>query len=44
MIPKPATFEDGSTTKEVPGEGTTVAPDGTVTFLQIKTPQVKLKV
>ena len=30
---KPATFEDGSTTKEVPGEGTyTVAPDGTVTF------------
>ena len=30
---KPATFEDGSTTKEVPGEGTyTVDPDGTVTF------------
>ena len=30
---KPATFEDGTTTKEVPGEGTyTVAPDGTVTF------------
>ena len=30
---KPATFEDGSTTKVVPGEGTyTVAPDGTVTF------------
>ena len=30
---KPATFEDGSTTKEVPGEGIyTVAPDGTVTF------------
>ena len=30
---KPATFEDGSTTKEVPGEGTyTVTPDGTVTF------------
>ena len=30
---KPATFEDGSTTKEVPGEGTyTVAPDGIVTF------------
>ena len=30
---KPATFEDGSTTKEVPGEGTyTVAQDGTVTF------------
>ena len=27
------TFEDGTTTKEVPGEGTyTVAPDGTVTF------------
>ena len=30
---KPATFEDGSTTKVVPGEGTyTVAPDGTVIF------------
>ena len=30
---KPATFEDGSTEKVVPGEGTyTVAPDGTVTF------------
>ena len=30
---KPATFEDGSTTKVVPNEGTyTVAPDGTVTF------------
>ena len=30
----PATFEDGSTTKTVPGEGTyTVAPDGTVTFV-----------
>ena len=29
----PATFEDGSTTKTVEGEGTyTVAPDGTVTF------------
>ena len=29
----PATFEDGSTTKVVPGEGTyTVAPDGKVTF------------
>ncbi|MDO4667146.1 MAG: CshA/CshB family fibrillar adhesin-related protein [Streptococcus sp.] len=29
----PATFEDGKTTKEVPGEGTyTVDPDGTVTF------------
>ena len=29
----PATFEDGSTEKKVPGEGTyTVAPDGTVTF------------
>ena len=29
----PATFEDGSTTKEVPGEGTyKVSPDGTVTF------------
>ena len=31
---KPATFEDGSTRKEVPGEGVyTVAPDGTVTFV-----------
>ena len=31
---KPATFEDGSTTKVVPNEGTyTVAPDGTVTFV-----------
>ena len=31
---KPATFEDGSTTKVIPGEGTyTVAPDGTVTFV-----------
>ena len=30
---KPATFEDGSTEKVVPGEGTyTVASDGTVTF------------
>ena len=30
----PATFEDGSTTKVVPNEGTyTVAPDGTVTFV-----------
>ena len=30
----PATFEDGSTTKNIPGEGTyTVAPDGTVTFV-----------
>ena len=29
----PATFEDGTTEKVVPGEGTyTVAPDGTVTF------------
>ncbi|MCR8967877.1 GEVED domain-containing protein, partial [Streptococcus zalophi] len=29
----PATFEDGSTTLTIPGEGTyTVAPDGTVTF------------
>ena len=29
----PPTFEDGTTTKVVPGEGTyTVAPDGTVTF------------
>ena len=30
---KPATFDDGTTEKKVPGEGTyTVAPDGTVTF------------
>ncbi|EFN97707.1 GEVED domain-containing protein [Streptococcus mitis] len=30
---KPATFDDGTTEKVVPGEGTyTVAPDGTVTF------------
>ena len=29
----PATFDDGSTTKTIPGVGTyTVAPDGTVTF------------
>ncbi|MDU4714060.1 MAG: YSIRK-type signal peptide-containing protein [Gemella haemolysans] len=35
---KPATFEDGSTTKVVPNEGTyTVAPDGTVTFVPEKT-------
>ena len=33
----PATFEDGSTTKTIPGEGTyTVAPDGTVTFVSEK--------
>jgi len=33
----PATFEDGSTTKVIPGEGTyTVAPDGTVTFIPEK--------
>ena len=33
----PATFEDGSTTKTIPGEGTyTVAPDGTVTFVPEK--------
>ena len=33
----PATFEDGSTTKTVPGEGTyTVAPGGTVTFVPEK--------
>ncbi|WP_269780041.1 CshA/CshB family fibrillar adhesin-related protein [Streptococcus salivarius] len=33
----PAIFEDGSTTKTVPGEGTyTVAPDGTVTFVPEK--------
>ena len=31
----PATFEDGSTTKTIPGEGTyTVAPDGSVTSCQ----------
>ena len=30
-------FEDGSTTKTIPGEGTyTVAPDGTVTFVPEK--------
>ena len=33
----PATFEDGSTTKTIPGEGTyTVSPDGTVTFVPEK--------
>ncbi|WP_179968758.1 LPXTG cell wall anchor domain-containing protein, partial [Streptococcus salivarius] len=33
----PATFEDGSTTKVIPGEGTyTVSPDGTVTFVPEK--------
>ncbi|WP_350013438.1 CshA/CshB family fibrillar adhesin-related protein, partial [Streptococcus salivarius] len=33
----PATFEDGSTTKVIPGEGTyTVVPDGTVTFVPEK--------
>ena len=33
----PATFEDGSTKKVVPGQGTyTVAPDGTVTFVPEK--------
>ena len=33
----PAIFEDGSTTKTIPGEGTyTVAPDGTVTFVPEK--------
>ena len=33
----PATFEDGSKTKTIPGEGTyTVAPDGTVTFVPEK--------
>ena len=38
----PATFEDGSKEKVVPGEGTyTVAPDGTVTFTQKKDSQVK---
>ena len=30
----PPTFEDGSTEKAVPGQGTyTIAPDGTVTFV-----------
>ena len=34
----PATFEDGSTTKTIEGQGTyTVAPDGTVTFVPEKT-------
>ena len=34
----PATFEDGSTTKTIPGEGTyIVAKDGTVTFVPEKT-------
>ena len=34
----PATFEDGSTEKVIPGEGTyTVKPDGTVTFTPEKT-------
>ena len=33
----PATFDDGSTTKVIPGEGTyTVSPDGTVTFVPEK--------
>ncbi|ORO97089.1 CshA/CshB family fibrillar adhesin-related protein, partial [Streptococcus mitis] len=33
----PETFEDGRTTKTIPGEGTyTVAPDGTVTFVPEK--------
>ena len=33
----PATFEDGLTTKVIPGEGTyTVSPDGTVTFVPEK--------
>ncbi|RGM73992.1 YSIRK-type signal peptide-containing protein [Streptococcus ilei] len=33
----PATFEDGSTTKTIPGEGTyTVTPDGIVTFVPEK--------
>ncbi|WP_371212500.1 LPXTG cell wall anchor domain-containing protein [Streptococcus salivarius] len=33
----PATFDDGSTTKTIPGEGTyTVAPNGTVTFVPEK--------
>ena len=34
----PATFEDGSTEKAIPGEGTyKVNPDGTVTFTPEKT-------
>ena len=38
----PATFEDGSTTKVIPGEGTyTVAPDGTVTFVPEKSSQAQ---
>ena len=41
---RPATFEDGSTTKVVPGEGTyTVAPDGTVTFTPEKDFEGKAK-
>ena len=33
----PPTFEDGSTEKAVPGQGTyTIAPDGTVTFVPEK--------
>ena len=40
----PATFEDGSTTKVVPGEGTyTVEPDGTVTFTPEKDFEGKAK-
>ena len=41
---RPATFEDGSTTKVVKGEGTyTVAPDGTVTFTPEKDFEGKAK-
>ena len=41
---RPATFEDGSTTKVVPGEGTyTVEPDGTVTFTPEKDFEGKAK-
>ena len=41
---RPATFEDGTTEKKVPGEGTyTVAPDGTVTFTPEKDFEGKAK-
>ena len=41
---RPETFEDGSTTKVVPGEGTyTVEPDGTVTFTPKKDFEGKAK-
>ena len=39
------TFDDGTTEKKVPGEGTyTVAPDGTVTFTPEKNFTVKEQV